>query len=127
MSFWRRYGIALLLLVVCTVIDVAVRILLDFNMVLVSAAETMLFGLTAAGLVWASDRSGADEATRRHHLVLAGLFGLGALRAGVWAASGDVMLANIVVLLIAAVAGLLAWRYLRDTRPDGHLSQADND
>ena len=127
MSFWRRYGIALLLLVVCTVIDVAVRILLDFNMVLVSAAETMLFGLTAAGLVWASGRIGADEATRRHHLVLAGLFGLGAMRAGVWAASGDVMLANIVVLLMAAVAGLLAWRYIRNARPDGHLSQADKD
>ena len=49
------------------------------------------------------------------------------MRAGVWAASGDVMLANIVVLLMAAVAGLLAWRYIRNARPDGHLSQADKD
>ncbi len=127
MSFWRRYGFALFLLVVCTLLDVGVRILLDFNMVLVSAAEAMLFGLTAAGLVWASDRSGTDDATRRHHLILAGLFGLGALRAGLWAASGDVALANIVVLLIAVVSGLLFWRYAGRPRTDRTVRQSDQD
>jgi hypothetical protein len=126
-SFWRRYRIALLLLIVCTVVDVAVRVLVDFNMVLVSAAEAMLFGLTAAGLVWASERGAIGTLTRRHHLVLAALFGLGALRAGLWAASGDAALANIVVLLIAVAVGLAVWRYARIARGDETAGQPDQD
>jgi hypothetical protein len=111
--FWRRYGIPLLIIVACAAVDVAARILLEFNMVLVSAVEAMLFGTTAAAFVWVAERVDTEGKARRVTLTLAGFFGLGALRSGVWAGFGNVMLANMTALGAGILAVLGVWIYRR--------------
>lgn len=102
-----------MIIVVCAILDVAARILLEFNMVLVSAAEAVLFGATAAAFVWVADREHMEEKARRVHLTLAGIFGLAALRSGIWAGFGDVMLANMCVLGAGVFMVLGVWIYRR--------------
>lgn len=107
----------------CGLLDVITRIAVDFNMILVSASEAMLFGIAAAAMVWAADRHDGDDRTRKTHLIIAGLLGLAALRAGLWAASGNVQLANAAVLVAGAVIVLGLRRYRNRRTPNGPESQ----
>ena len=80
-------------------------------MVLVSVMEAMLFAATAVALVWAAERHQADRRLRNTDLVLIALFALAALRAALWAGLGNVLIANIAVLV--AGVGLAVWTWIK--------------
>lgn len=114
----------MLILIAVAALDVAARIAVDFNMVLVSAIEAMLFGAGAAALVGVADRDGTDVRARRTNLILAGFFGLAAIRSGLWAGFGNVALANLTVLVIAVLAGIGLW--IRNRHQESRSAAADD-
>jgi asparagine N-glycosylation enzyme membrane subunit Stt3 len=99
------------------VLDFGGRILLGFDMIRVSAMESVIFGMAGLFLLWASRREREFPRVRKTEMILSAVFGVAALRAGVWAWSGDVFVANLAVLsVIVAAAAALAYRRRRGSR-----------
>ena len=108
-----RKSLWLLLLLGSIGIDFAARILLDFDIQRVVTFEAAFFAaLFLLLIVIARRRPAANAKVRRLETGLAVLFGLGSIRATLWAVGVTVAMANLIVFVIgiAAVVGFMAWR-----------------
>jgi hypothetical protein len=90
--------------------DFAARFGTGFNMVWVVRSEAVL--LLGGGLaLWILQRRNPAQIRwqRRVQRVLVALFGLGGLRAALWASGMAVARANVVVLVLGVLVGTVAW------------------
>ena len=104
MSRFRKYHRLLLIIVAVLIADVAVRLIFDFHMRSVVLLEAVLFAIVALVLTWSATR---DKALSVVYLWLAVIFGLGSLRAVLWSAGVPVGRANLVVLVVGALAAMV--------------------
>ena len=110
MGALRRYRRPLVVVAAATVLDLLARVGFGFDMEYVVPAEAALF-LVAAVLFAFFGRApdAADPGVRRLDRWLAALFALASLRSALWAAGLDVYVANMVILIVGAVAGGSIW------------------
>ncbi len=110
MGVLRRYRRPLVVVAATTALDLLARVGFGFDMARVVPVEAALFLATAILFAFLGrGRDAGDPAVRRVDLWLAALFALASIRSALWAAGLDVYLANMVVLVVAAVAGVWAW------------------
>jgi len=121
MGALRRYRRPLSVVAAATALDLLARVVFGFDMAKVVPVEASLF-LVAAILfaLFGRTSDAADPGVRRADLWLAVLFALASLRSGMWAAGLDVYVAKMVILTVAAAAGIGAWigRRKRANRTD---------
>lgn len=98
-----------------TVADSIARLSLGFQINRVAVFEAALFGTASLLLLWLARRDRDSIWLVRIDLLLAGLMGLGGIRAGLWARGLPVAVANLVILAVGLtlVAGLLLRRWVR--------------
>lgn len=108
MAFWTTYRTQIYIVLASAILDVSGRILLGFHMPRVSAMEAVLFGVAGVVLLSTSRRHPPQTRVRRTTVVLGALFLVAALRAGVWATTGSVFAANLVILAVC-VAVVVVW------------------
>ena len=104
MSRFRPLHRLLLIIVAVSIADVTVRLIFDFQMRRVVLLEAALFAIVALVLTWFATH---DKALSVVDLWLAVIFGLGSLRAVLWSAGVPVGRANLVVLVVGALAAIV--------------------
>lgn len=115
MAQFSRFRRPLIIVVVVVIIDFIGRLAFRFQMKSASLLEAVLFALAAVLLIWPT----------RHEKVfaldfwLAVVFGLGSLRAALWAAGLAVGMANLVVfgVFLLAVIGYAIQLWVFRRRP----------
>ena len=92
-------------LAVATALDLAIRFLLPFNLARVLAVESLLFPATGWVLLHFSRRApGPGRGTRIVQVILIAGFFLAGLRSLLWVLGVPVQMANLVVVILAALA-----------------------
>jgi hypothetical protein len=116
----RRTAPWILIIVISAVADWSVRILTDFDMPRVFAAEALIFPISALALGvlrWRSPASGRK--TRALQTVLVWTFVLAGLRAAIVAFGSSYLSANIVPFCLAVLGIGVWWRRRRTRQQDG--------
>ena len=112
-KFWR-FRRPLIIVVGVSIADLAGRFALQFQMKRVTLFEALLFAFAAILLIWPRHHKGSAIESW-----LAVVFGLGSLRATLWAGGLRVGLANLVVLGVFLLAllgyAIRRWVYGRRT------------
>lgn len=114
MEKFRRFRRPLVILVGVSLADLVGRFALQFQMRRVTLFEAVLFAFAAILLIWPGHHQGSAIDSW-----LAVVFGLGSLRATLWAAGLPVGLSNLVVfgVFLLALLGyaIRRWVYRRRT------------
>ena len=119
----RRSAPWILIISVSAAADWLVRILTDFDMTRVFAAEALIFPVSALALGllrWRSPASGRK--TRALQTVLVWAFALAGLRAAMVAFGSSYLWANIVPSCLAVLGIWIWWRRRKIKQPDGKNS-----
>ena len=120
----RRSAPWILIISISAVADWSVRILTEFDMPRVFAAEALIFPVSALALGllrWRSPASGRK--TRALQTVLVWAFALAGLRAAMVAFGSSYLWANIVPSCLAVLGIGVWWRRRKIKRPDGETDR----
>jgi hypothetical protein len=118
---WRRAAPWILVIGVSTAADWLARILTDFDMPRVFAAEALIFPVTAAGLGFLRRQFPASgRRTRALQTTLVWTFALAGIRSAMLALGSSYLWAIIVPVSLALLGLWGGWRRRRGTRSATH-------